>query len=256
MRILIVEDEARVAQDLCDILLEINPSIEILAILESVNETVSWLDENEAPDLGFFDIRIADGISFDIFEKVDIIFPIIFTTAFDDYALKAFKVNSIDYILKPVKKSALERALNKYFTLYEKSSNFDYERVLKVIGELKSEQQKKFRKSFLVYIKDKIIPILVEDIAYFYLENDTVFCITHDNEKYFIDQSLDRIQKQLDPDVFFRASRQFIVSRIAVNSASNYFHRKLKLSVKPSINKEITVSKINASNFKKWLTGI
>ncbi|AXT20313.1 response regulator [Flavobacteriaceae bacterium AU392] len=252
MKILIIEDEHSVAQNLCDILFEINPSIEIVAVLETVIDTVTWIENNNNPDLGFFDIQIADGNSFEIFERTSVNFPIVFTTAFDEFALKAFKVNSIDYLMKPIKKNALKIALKKYDAIYKKNDN---EKLLKVIQELKSEAQKKYKKSFLVYIKDKILPIATEDIAYFYLENETVFCFTHKNERYNINQVLDKIYNQLDPEVFFRANRQYIVSRKTINSVSMYFHRKLKLEVIPKNNSEIIISKTKANEFKKWLAG-
>lgn len=253
MKVLIVEDEQSVARNLCDILQEINPEIEIIAILESVKDVVEWIESKaQTPDLGFFDIKIADGNSFEIFEQTKVSFPIIFTTAFDEYALKAFKVNSIDYILKPIKKSALKIAIDKYKAIYSYTSN--YETLLRVIQEIKDSQQKKYKKNFLVYLKDKIFPISIDDIAYFYLENHVVFCITHHNEKYFIDQSLERIQTQIHPEFFFRASRQFLVSRKAIKSAVIFFSRKLKLEVTPPFYQEIIISKLNVPKFKKWLT--
>ncbi|NRB53210.1 MAG: response regulator transcription factor [Saprospiraceae bacterium] len=253
MKVLIVEDEYSVAKDLRDVLWEINPDIEVMAILESVKEVIEWISSTaQLPDLGFFDIQIADGNSFQVFEQTKVPFPIIFTTAFDEYALQAFKLNSIDYILKPIKKSDLEIALNKYKKYY---TNFaQYEALLAVIQELKNNQPKKYKKNFLVYFKDKILPLAVEDIAYFYLERQVVHCITHQSKKYFIDQSLELIQSQLNPDAFFRASRQFLVSRKAIKSASVYFSRKLKLELSPSFDKEVIISKLNSSKFKKWLT--
>ncbi len=253
MKVLLVEDESSVARDLRDVLWEIDPDIEVMAILESVKEVIEWINSStELPDLGFFDIQIADGNSFEIFEHTEVAFPIVFTTAFDEYALQAFKVNSIDYILKPIKRSDLENALDKYRKMYPSSAQ--YEALLTVIQDLKDHQPKKYKKNFLVYFKDKILPLAVEDIAYFYLENQTVFCITHQKEKYFIDKSLELIQTQMNPDDFFRASRQVLVSRKAVKSASIYFSRKLKLELTPSFDREVVISKLNSSKFKQWLT--
>lgn len=253
MKVLIVEDEYSVAKDIHDLLLEINPDIEIVAILESVKEVVGWIKSTtQLPDLGFFDIQIADGNSFEIFEQARVPFPIIFTTAYDDYALQAFKVNSIDYILKPIQRSDLEIALNKYKKIYTPAAHYDA--LLAVIQDLKRNQPKKYKKNFLVYFKDKILPLAVEDVAYFYLEHQAVFCITHQNEKYFINQSLELIQTQTHPDNFFRATRQFLVSKKAIKSASIYFSRKLKLELTPSFDREVIISKLNSSKFKKWLT--
>ena len=255
MRVLIIEDEYGVAQNLCDILQEIEPDIEILTILETIKDAVEWIESNPKPDLGFFDIRIADGHSFEIFEKTSVDFPIIFTTAYDEYALKAFKVNSIDYLMKPIEKKSLVLALNKYQSFYKRNEIADNDQLLKIIQDLRLVDQKRYKKSFLVYVRDKILPIDVEDIAFFYLENDLVFCITHKNEKYIIDQALDKIISQLNSEDFFRANRQFIVSRKSVKSAATYFNRKLKLDISPSISEEILISKPKVADFKKWLSG-
>jgi len=253
MKVLIIEDESGVAQNLCDLLQEIEQGIEILAIIESVKEAVEWFENNPKPELGFFDIRLADGDSFEIFEKVKIDFPVIFTTAYDEYALRAFKVNSIDYLLKPIDKDSLLVSLDKYNSIYKKNDRIDNETLLKIIKDLRHTDQKKYKRSFLVYIKDKILPIAVEDIAYFYLENELVFCITHKNEKYVIDQYLDKISSQTNPEDFFRANRQYIVSRKAVRAAVNFFHRKLKLNLSPSPPNDVFISKTKAAIFKKWL---
>lgn len=255
MNVLIIEDESSVAQNLCDLLMEINAEIKIIAILETVKDAVDWITEHPHPDLGFFDIRIADGNSFEIFEKVSVPFPIVFTTAFNEFALKAFKVNSIDYLIKPIKKAELQHALKKYETLYQLKTEAEQENLLNVIRVLKEKTPKKYKKSFLVYIKDKMIPIASEQIAYFHLDNELVYCYTHQNKKYCLHQALDHIQKQLDPDFFFRANRQFIVSRKAVKAAANYFHRKLKLEVLPNNQLEIMVSKPKVPSFKQWLVG-
>lgn len=255
MKVLIVEDESGVAQDLCDKLQETEPAIEILAIIESIQEAVEWIDAHPNPDIGFFDIRIADGDSFKIFEKTTVNFPVIFTTAYNEYALKAFKVNSVDYLMKPIEKQALKTALQKYKAIYKKDELHEQRNLLNIIRDLQNGQQKKYKKSFLVYVKDKILPIDIQAIAYFYLENDTVFCFTHANEKYLIDQSLDKIINQIDPESFFRANRQFIISRKATISAATYFNRKLKLELKPAPKGDVIISKPKVPEFKKWLSG-
>ena len=255
MKVLIVEDEQGVAQDLCDKLQEIEPTIEILAIIETIQEAVAWINAHPVPDIGFFDIRIADGDSFNIFEKTAVDFPVIFTTAYDQYALKAFKVNSIDYLMKPIEKNALRAAIDKYNTFYKKNESPDQEHLLRAIRGLQNSPQKKYKKSFLVYVKDKILPIDVQDIAYLYLDKELVFCLTHSNQKYLIDQSLDKISNQIDPESFFRANRQFIVSRKAIVSAITYFNRKLKLELKPTPATDVIISKPKVTEFKKWLSG-
>lgn len=253
MKVLIIEDEQGVAQNLCDILLEIEPNIEIVSVLESVQGAVQWINTHSTPDLAFFDIRIADGESFDIFEQTKVEFPIIFTTAYDEYALKAFKVNSVDYLLKPINKKALAQALEKYKHIYSNTPSRAQADLLRVIRELRMAQPKKFRKNFLVYIKDKIFPISTDRIAYFFLDKELVFCLTHQNEKYLIDQSLDKIEDQINPEHFFRANRQYIVSRSAIKAAAQHFHRKLKLELQPSAKETVLVSKMKVGVFKKWL---
>ena len=253
MKVLIIEDEYGVAKNLCDILQEVDKNIEILAIIETVKESVKWIESNPKPDLGFFDIRLADGDSFKIFEQIKIEFPVIFTTAYDQYALKAFKVNSIDYILKPVDKKSLEAALNKYESFYKKENIVNNEILLRTIEELRSLNTKNYKKTFLIHNKDRILPLSTENIAFFYLQNDIVYCMTHDNKQFFIDQSLDKIEGQVNPEQFFRANRQYIISRKAVKAAVQYFQRKLKLDLSPTPKEDVFISKTKAYIFKKWL---
>lgn len=253
MNVIIVEDEPGVAQNLLDLLQELDSGINVVEVLESVKETAEWIESNIAPDLGFFDIRLADGNSLDIFDKVDVKFPVVFTTAYDQYALEAFKVNSIDYLLKPISKPALEHALNKYRTLFKSSDDFDNKKIAGLISQLNLKQESEYRKSFLVYVKDKIIPVLFKDIAYFYLEAEQVYCKTLEGERYVLDRTLDNIASQCDPALFFRANRQVIVARKAVKNLSQHYHRKLKLHLRPQEPFEILVSKVKASEFKKWL---
>jgi DNA-binding LytR/AlgR family response regulator len=253
MNVIIIEDESGVAQNLVDILGEIDPAIHILGIIESVKDAVTWFGKNPDPELGFFDIRLADGDSFEIFDKTEVNFPVIFTTAYDEYAIKAFKVNSIDYLLKPIDKKSLAAALDKYNAFYRKDTAFDNTLLLKAVEQLRSESMKKFRKNFLVYIKDQILPVSVENIAYFFLESEVAYCVTFKNERFVIDQTLDRICSQIDQEQFYRANRQFIISRKAVKTVVQHFNRKLKINLIPSPKKEVFVSKTKATEFKEWL---
>ena len=253
MDVLIIEDERGVAQNLCDILLEIRQDIKILAIIETVKEAVSWIRNNPLPDLGFFDIRLADGESFEIFEKADIGFPVIFTTAYDEYTLRAFKVNSIDYLLKPIEKKSLHAAVDKYEHIYNKSDSIINKNLVKALQDLKTHSSNKFKRSFLVNIKDQILPLAVENIAYFYLENGVVYCTTHKKEKYVMNQSLDKISSQVNPEDFFSVNRQFLISRKSIEKATQHFNRKLKLHISPPAQHDIFVSKTNTGPFKKWL---
>jgi len=253
MKVLILEDEPGAAQNLLDLIHEVDESIEVLAILESVKETVSWLRKHPAPDLGFFDIRLADGLSFEVFEKASVDFPVIFTTAYDEYALQAFKVNSIDYLLKPMDKAVLRTALEKYRFIYQREDSFDSESVRKSIRDVRLHEEKRYKKSFLVYVKDQIIPVSVDQIAYFFLENELVYCRTHDNRKFILDQTLDKIGSQLNPNDFYRSNRQYLVSRQAIQSVVQHFNRKLKLRLTPEPEQEVFISKTKAAAFKGWL---
>jgi len=255
MKVLITEDELGVAQNLVDLIEEIDSGIEILGILQSVKDTVSWIETNPAPDLAFLDIRLADGNSFEIFEKIEVQFPVVFTTAYDEYALQAFKVNSIDYLLKPIDKEALQGSLDKYESFYNKGHSIDNESLIRAILELRSIEQVKYKRNFLIYHRERILPLSVDEIAYFYLSNEMVRCCTHGRDKYYVDQSLDKIEGQIDPKDFFRANRQYIISRKSVISAGQYFQRKLKLDLKPPPEDEVVISKTRSSAFKKWLEG-
>jgi two-component system LytT family response regulator len=253
MKVLIVEDEFSVAENLIDILKELDEDIEVVSVAESVSECVNFLQENTPPDLGFFDIRLADGLSFEIFDQVKVNFPVIFTTAYDEYSLKAFKVNSIDYLLKPINKDELAQALEKYTTLYPKDQTSNAG-ILKLLSEFKSKSSQTFRNRILVHSGNKLIPLEVSEISYFYLKNELVYCITHKNKKHTIDIPLNKLAEQLDPKEFFRVNRQFLVSKKSVQSAEKYFNRKLKLNLDPPAEEDIIISKNNITEFKNWLS--
>ncbi|MGH1386423.1 LytR/AlgR family response regulator transcription factor [Kordia sp.] len=256
MNVVIIEDEISVAQNLCDLLFELNPGIKVLVVLETVKSSIQWFQKNDAPDIAFFDIKIADGNSFEILEKITLNFPIIFTTAFDEYALKAFKYNSIDYLLKPIKKAELEKSILKYRNLYTRDKII-LDNNLKLIEAIKNikESTKKsiYKSSFLVNYRNQLIPLDVNIISYFYLENQIVYCKTNEDKKYQISNTLEKLQKQLNPDLFFRVNRQCIVSKKAVKSANFIEKRKLKLILSPEHDSEISISKLKASSFKKWM---
>lgn len=255
MTVLIVEDEPGAAQNLCDLLSTLTPKIDVLAVLESVRETVSWLKDHPSPDLGFFDIRIADGNSFDIFTQTNIRFPVVFTTAYDAYALQAFRVNSVDYLLKPIDPKALKAALQRYRQLYQPTQNLTPAQMRHLLDTLEAGRPRRYRKSFLTYRQDKIVPISTDQIAFFFLHREMAFCTTYDQNQHQLNQSLQQIEAQVDPADFFRANRQYLVSRRSVQAAVLHFHRKLKLSLKPPPPDEVIVSKNKVGLFKDWLTG-
>lgn len=251
MKALIIEDEVLAAQSLQKLITEVAPDTEIIATLQSIEESVAWFDENPMPDLVFMDIHLADGSSFAIFEQVQITCPIIFTTAYDEYALKAFEVSSIDYLLKPINRNDLTRAMNKFNALVgEKSNNNEaIDALMRQIG-----MKKNYKSCFLVPERDKLIPLATANIAYFYIDTKTVKAITLDEHTYYMSQTLDDIMLQLNPDDFFRANRQFIISRKAVKDLTIWFGNKLSLNLMVKIPETIIISKAKVSEFKNWFS--
>ena len=248
MKALIIEDESIAAQALETLIKETSPETEIIAVLQTIEESVEWFEENPMPDLVFMDIHLADGSSFAIFEKVDITCPIIFTTAYDEYALKAFEVNSIDYLLKPINKAEVERAMKKYNSLTSVADQPSLDGLLAQMGGAK----KKYKSCFLIPERDKLIPLVVNNISYIYIDTKTVKDIAMDGHTYYLNQTLDDIMAQLDPEVFFRANRQFIISRHAVKDMSVWFGNKLAINLIVPTPEKIIVSKARVGEFKTW----
>ena len=248
MKAIIIEDEKVAAQALQSLIQEINPEMEIIAVLETIEESVEWFEEHAMADLVFMDIHLADGSSFAIFEKVEITCPIIFTTAYDEYALKAFEVNSIDYLLKPINKADLERALNKFNNLTAGPDKASLEGLLTQMGSLK----KKYKTCFLLPERDKLIPLAASNIAYIFIDTKTVKAFSMDGHTYYLNQTLDDIMAQLDPEHFFRANRQFIISRSAVKDLSIWFGNKLAINLVVPVPEKIIVSKARVGEFKSW----
>ena len=251
MKALIIEDEVLAAQSLQKLITEVAPDTEIIGVLQSIEESVAWFDENPMPDLVFMDIHLADGSSFAIFERTQITCPIIFTTAYDEYALKAFEVSSIDYLLKPINRNDLTRAMNKFNTLVgEKANNNNaIETLLQQIG-----MKKNYKSCFLVPQRDKLIPLATSNIAYIYIEDKSVKTIALDEHVYYMSQTLDEIMNQLNPDDFFRANRQFIVSRKAIKDITVWFGNKLSLNLSVKVPEKIIISKAKVSEFKNWFS--
>lgn len=249
MKALIIEDEVLAAQSLQKLITEVAPETEIIGVLQSIEESVAWFDENHMPDLVFMDIHLADGSSFAIFERTQITCPVIFTTAYDEYALKAFEVSSIDYLLKPINRHDLTRAMNKFNALVgEKLNNNNaIENLLHQIG-----LKKNYKSCFLVPERDKLIPLPTANIAYIYIEDKLVKTIALDGHTYYMSQTLDDIMAQLNPDDFFRANRQFIVSRKAIKDMTIWFGNKLSLNLLVEVPEEIIISKAKVAEFKTW----
>ena len=247
MKILIIEDEAPAYRRLIKLVQECDPAAEIVGVIQSVKEGLEWFALNPAPDLILSDIQLADDLSFKIFSELKIKTPIIFTTAYDEYAINAFKFHSIDYLLKPINQPDLQASIDKYKTIHQEKQPTDFEKILK------SFVLKEYRNRFLVYIADSLIPIQSSDIAYFYSEDGATFLVTHLGKQHIINDSLDQLETELDPKEFCRANRQFIVSAQSVLKIHNFGNQKLKLTVKPDIDKEIIISKLRATAFKSWM---
>jgi two-component system, LytTR family, response regulator LytT len=255
MKAIIIEDEQRAANHLVRLIHEVDANIEVIAELQTISSSVEWFRANPIPDVVFLDIHLADGSSFEIFKEINIESPIVFTTAYDEYALKAFGVNSIDYLLKPIDKDDLHRALTKIKTLvHNQGFNTVNSKLIKSLLETLSREHT-YKKALLVVYKDKLIPLATKDIAYIYTENKIVKAVTFGDIKYVIDYPLDKLSQQLAPDDFFRINRQYIVSRSAVKDVAIWFSSRLALNLNVPPPERLFVSRSNISEFKQWLSG-
>lgn len=248
-KVVIVEDETAAAVNLRSMLKSINPDVEVLDVLESVEEAVEFFSKDTDADVVFMDIHLADGDSFRIFKSVDITIPIIFTTAYDEYALEAFKVNSIDYLLKPFKEEDLTRALDKLQRLTATERATATERVETMVAKADNDSLR----TILVRFKDKLIPIAMEDVAFFYTFSERVTLTTLEGITYPVDKTLETLSQQLDPVKFFRANRQFIISRKAVKDIAVWFGSRLALNLVIETPERIIISKARVPEFKRWL---
>jgi len=249
MNVLIVEDEERNANKLMRLLQQIEPAIVILGVVESIKSCVHWMNTNKTPDLLFMDIRLEDGLCFEIFEQVNITVPVIFTTSYDEYALKAFKVNSIDYIMKPVQEEDLIRAMNKYKTLNTVGLN---DSIKSILGNL-SRKEVEYRSRFLIPYKDGFKTVKVEEIDYIYSELKITHLVLLDRTEIIISQTMEELEEELNPTLFFRANRQYIVQIDSIHNIQNYYNGKLKISLIRDPQREIIVSREKSPLFKNWL---
>lgn len=251
MKIVIIEDEALMAQDLAEILVQQPGQPEVRKILSSVAESVSYLRESDPPDLIFSDIQLGDGLSFDIFRQVKTDCPVIFCTAFDEFALEAFRNNGIDYILKPFTRMTIKEALNKYQVLRENftRNSLNYTGLFSSPGWTDTHRKKS---SLLVTWKDKIIPVRILDIALFTIDYKMTQLVTFDNQKYYINQTLEELEQTCGP-AFFRANRQYLVNKDSILEALQYFARKLVLKLKIDGKHDVVISKNRVPEFLEWL---
>lgn len=251
MKVLIVEDETAASENLAGMLAELDAGIEILAVKESVQQTVGWLRANDAPDLIFMDIHLSDASAFSIFEQVEVKTPIIFTTAYDEYAIDAFKVNSIDYLLKPVLMNDLKRALDK-FRMLNRSDVMEYLARMMALNE--DRGQNAYRKSLLVAVRDKLIPIELTDVACIHNTGRNTQIILKDGRSFPYNKSLDQIMSTLNPRDFIRANKQYIVAKSVVKELVVWFDSRLLVRVDAKLPEPMYVSKNKAAEFKNWLT--
>lgn len=257
MKIFIVEDEELAVKKLRKTLQSVDESSEVVGEADSIQSAVDWLENNPVPDLILMDIELADGQSFEIFNLTEVKSPVIFITSYDEYALKAFKVNSVDYLLKPVQKEDLETALDKYremkklYTTEPKKATLDFDGLVKELQQ--KLQLKEYRKRFLVKHAQKLVSVEIDEIAYFFSDGRLNFFKTFDNRKFVVDYTMDELEEMLDPDKYYRISRSFYISVNSVEQIHDYFGNRLLLYLKPSTDKEALVSREKVTEFKKWL---
>lgn len=257
VQVIVVEDEIHSGTMLAKMVGRLRPNWEVKATLQSVADTVAYLQSNPSPDVVFLDIELADGNCFSIFEQVKVNSAIIFTTAYNEYAIKAFKLNSIDYLLKPIKEADLTQAIEKYEHVVSLLSDngsvakegIDYDQLAHLINT----SQNGYRKRFLISRRESFFKLDAKDIACFLFDARITYAITFDNQRYVINHSMDKLEGELDPEVFFRANRQTIINMEAIDRFESYFNGQLAIKLVNNIGDKVLVSRIKASQFKEWL---
>ncbi len=248
MRVIIIEDEKPASEKLQKALEKAEPSVQVVAKLSSIKESVQWLQQNEMPELLLMDIELGDGLSFKIFDKVNVSCPVIFCTAFDEYWQEAFEHNSIDYLLKPVRQDKLESALSRYDKLKKHfTANFQK------LTQWQQQTSNSYRKRFLVKRGDDYISVPIDEVAYFYATYKLVCLVDKKSRKFILDQSLADIENQLDASQFNRVNRKYLVNLSAIKKIKSHPKSKLLLELEPSINEEVVVSQENVTAFKAWM---
>ena len=253
MKVILVEDEKSARDNMLALLRELDPDIKVLACLESIQQSVDWLSANKAPDLAFFDIHLSDGSSFQIFDQIEVQFPVVFTTAYSEYSLKAFKVNSIDYLLKPIKKAELEFSLNKFKNLKAQYKPKIGKDLLTVLQSTYPQGNRSYKQSILIKKYDGFLPIRTDDIACFYIDSGILYCQLIDLNVYAIHEKLEAIEADLNPNDFFRINRQTLVSRRTIKEVSNHLGGRLLIKPRQNIKEKLFVSKGRVAEFRRWL---
>lgn len=250
MKVLIIEDEHHAQRRLKNLVKTMRSQAKIMGIIDSIEETVEWLNQNHPPDLIFLDIQLSDGLSFEIFTQVQLEVPVIFTTAFDEYAIKAFKINSVDYLLKPIEEEDLERALQKFERHFNQKTNYDFNRIQ---GIVKALTQQKYPERFLIKSGQQLTYVSSTSISYLFSENSLSFIQTQNGKKHIIDYTLDQLSDMLDPKHFFRINRKMIIHIDAIQKISPYFNNRLLIELKPKSSLDALVSREKVKAFKTWL---
>lgn len=253
MNILIIEDEYPATERLQRLLQELPEPIKVVDTLDSVEAAIKWFSQNPAPDLILSDIQLSDGLSFEIYEHTIVKAPIVFTTSYDEYAIKAFKVKSIDYLLKPIKLGELSQAIQKYKQLKQEFSEAEHMYKLEQLLDNLQHTGRQHKKRFLVKKGEQLLPLHDDEIAYFYTENELVYLHTHEGKKYVLDYTLEQLEQLLSPAKFFRINRQYILHLEAIQQIHSYFSNRYKLQIKPMPPNEVIVSKGKAKAFRTWL---
>lgn len=249
MKIVIFEDEMHNAERLIQLLRQYDPRIEVVAVIESVAEGVKWLEQGIAADLMMMDIQLSDGNCFEMFSQVKVSTPIIFTTAYDGFALQAFKVNSIDYLMKPIDAEELKRALQKYEHFRPSAATAIS------IEQLAEEFMKRNSTRFIGKINNQLVYVKAQDIAYLHFSKGMTVATTVTNQRFPLDYSLDQIEKMLDRNVFFRINRQFIIHIDAIKKITTYYNSRLILQLAPYVDTDVIISRERVAEFKNWLEG-
>lgn len=250
MRVIIIEDEAPAAKRIERLIKEARPNSVILKILDSVEESVECFKEHPDVDLIFMDIQLGDGLSFEIFNQVNVPAPVIFTTAYDHYAIQAFKVNSVDYLLKPIDEQELEKAIAKFESFRGESESAD--NIKEIIAAVRADRAH-FRQRFLVKTAGRLVFIVAEDVSYFFSEEGMTFIVSKENERYLLENTLEELEGQLDPREFFRINRKMIVGSKSISRIDPYSNNRLQLTLLPNFSEEVVVSRHRTSEFKSWL---
>lgn len=254
MQVVIVEDEHAAVNRLRKMLKRHDPTLEIQMVLDSVDDAISWFNDHPEPDLLFLDVQLSDGISFEIFDVIKVRCPIIFTTAYDEYAIRAFKLNSIDYLLKPVVRKELENAMEKYHKIRSRQiTNIDADSGIGALLDYLQNNGASYKSRFLVKLGDAYHVVSSEEILHFHISNQLVELNTISGQRFIIEHALDQIEKIVDPKCFFRINRQMIVAFQGIKSIRSYFNSRLKLTLNQDFSKEIIVSRDKVTAFKRWL---